>query len=403
MYQINEVESHLIGMGHGATLKKVRNKYHMYKRAANNLLSNIKPLEVIREQPLSSTVYDNLFKYAAPSDFDTLIGIYPDAERKISDDIARIGAESFDRRKSIDINKISIEGNNGDKVLKINYPIRQPKVLSNMNSYNGNGTWEAVGTALNIATDTVFKYSGSGSVRFDQAASGDGIKNSTLQAIDLTVEDEVADFFAEFYIKDSTELAKLTSVTLTWGNDLTTNYWTGVAQTAQADGSVFKVGWNVIKVPWSTATETGTVDPATIDSAQIIFTGTGAITDIRVDNILVSIGSPFTIKYYGKFLFQNSAGAWISQPTTDSDYVICDDDSLNIFLFECLRAIAQQVEGEDSGFDITFAEKELFGNPQSLDPTGRIGLYGKYRAEHPRQSKKMTSNYGFVPKFRRIR
>lgn len=403
MYLISEVENNLIGMGHGATLRKVRNKYQMYERAANNLNSNIKILEVMREQPLSSTVYDNLFKYAAPSDFDTLIGLYPQAERKISDDIARVGAEAFDRRKSIDLNKISIEGSEGSKILKINYPIRQPKLLHNMNSYDGNGTWAAVNTALNIVTDTVIKYSGSGSVRFDQAANGDGIKNTTMNAVDLSEEDEIADLFLEFYIKNSTELAKLTSVTLRWGNDLTANYWTGVAQTLQADGTAFKVGWNTIKVPWSTATETGTVAPATIDSVQVTFTTTAAITDICVDNILVSIGSPFSIKYYGKYLFKNSSGTWIVRPTSDADYVVCDSDSINIFLFECMRAAAQQMEGEDSAFDITFAEKELFGNPGSVDPAARIGLYGKYRAEHPRQTKKMTSNYGFMPKFRRIR
>ena len=399
MYTIGEVQSNLIGLSHSGTLNKVRNINQLYERAANNMLSRIKILETIRTEPLADAIHNKLYSYAVPNDFNSLIGIFPSSERQISDDISRVYAEYFDRRKSIDDKKVSIEGAGNQKIFRINWKMQEPKIVSNMDSYDGNGTWTAVGSASGIATDTTYKYSGGGSVKVDVAVTGDGIKNTTLTALDLTTEDEVADFIVPIYIKDSASLANLTSVNLRFGNDLTANYWQGVTQTAQFDNTPFKVGWNLVKVPWNTATETGTVDTATIDSVQITFTVTGAISDIRVDNILCSIGNIFDVKYYSKYLFKTAAGVLIAQPTVDTDYVICDADSINIFLYECLDEIAHQVEGEDSSFDLLQVSKKLWGDPRAIDPLGRIGLYARYRAEHPVQNKKAITSYGLSPRY----
>lgn len=400
--QIAEVENNLIGLSHGGTLNKVRNKYHLFRRAANNMLSNIKILETMRVVPLSQTVHSDIYEYALPSDYSSLIGIYPQAGRTSQDQPTRSGAEAFDRRKALTNKDYSIEGSEGAKKIRINWKTRTPKIISTMDSVTGNGTWIAVGGTTNILTDTIYKYSGGGSVRFDTAATGNGIQNTTLATIDLTDEDEIADVYTAFYVKDATELAKLTSITLAWGNDMTTNYWTAVAVTAQADGSAFRVGWNIIKAPWSTATETGTVAPAIIDSFRITVASTAGINDIRFDNILVSIGYPFDIKYHSKYLFQTASGVWIPQPTTDTDIVVCDEDSINIFLYECLDEMAHQVEGEDSVIDAEQARKKLWGNNNAQDYAGRIGLYAKYRAEYPSQTKKLTSSYGLKPRFNRM-
>lgn len=400
MFTIGEVQNNLIGLSHSGTLNKVRNVYNLYERAANNMLSKIKLLESIRTAPLTDAVHDKIYSYAVPSDFNTLIGIYPSGERDLGDDVQRVFAEQFDRRKAVDDKQISIEGNNGTKIFRINWKENEPTTISTMDSYDGNGTWAVVATASGLATDTQYKYSGSGSVKVDIAATGDGIDNTTLDTVDLTDEDEVGDFIVPIYLKNATDAANLTSVTFIWGNDVSTAYWTGVAQTAQFDGSAFQTGWNIIKIPWNTATETGTVDPATIDSAKITFTVGGAITDIRVDNILCSVGTVFDVKYYSKYLFQTAAGAWINKPSLDTDLVICDVDSINIFLYECLDEIAHQVEGEDSGFDILQVSKKLYGDPRAIDPIGRIGLYARYRAEHPAQNKKAVTHYGMKPQYR---
>ena len=382
---ITQRKENLSARLHGGTLNRVRNIEALFERSANTLLSKIDPIDTIRTIPLTSTVHDDVYNYTLPSDYKKIIDLYPQDNRQSYDTGKRRMAEKFDLIKGIRNKVISIEGSEGSKVIRVNWRSRQGKVLNAMNSLTANGTWSVVGSATGLALDTITKYSGNGSIRFDLVATGDGIQNTGMTAVDLTDEDEVADVFYEVYIKSAADLAKLTSVTLIWGNDVTTAYWTSVAQTAQADGTAFKVGWNILKTPWSTATETGTVAPATTDSAKLTVAATGAITDIRVDNIIFSIGRNFDIKYYSKFLIKNTSGTWITRTTSDDDTVVLDNDAINILLLEDLIEAAQQVEGQDSTFDINYARMEL------------ETLYRRYKAEYPSQAKKAVALYGSAP------
>lgn len=383
-YTIQACEDNLVGMLHGGSLNKVRNKYVAYERAANTMLQKVKTVESIRIASLTQAVHDDVYNYALPSDFLGLIDLYPLDSYSSLDRGQRRLAQGFNLRKAITDKTISIEGSEGTKNIRINWRKNTPKTVHTMNSLTDNGTWSVVASATGLVLDTFYKISGIGSIRFDLVASGDGIQNTTMTALDLTNEDEIADFFVWVYFGS---VSALTSVSARWGNDLTTNYWTSVAQTTQADGTAFRAGWNLVRFPWASATETGTVAPATVDSFRITVAATAAINDIRVDNIMVSIGRNFDIKYYSKFLFKNSSGTYIAQPTSQSDTVLVDSDAFPIFLHESLKAMAQQIEGSDSTFDINFAEKEL------------TVLYQAYRGEHPDQSKKATNSYGQLPRF----
>lgn len=394
---ITEVKENLSAMLHGGTLNRVRNFESLLERVSNTLLMKIDPIDTQRDVPLSSTVHDDFFNYSLPSDFKSIIDLIPQDNRQTLDSAGRRTPERFDLRKKLANKELTIEGSEGSKIIRINWRSRQGKVLNTMDSLTGNGTWAASGTSTNVVLDKITKRMGAGSIRFDQAATGDGIQNTDMSSVDMTDEDEIADVFYSFFIKDATELAKLTSANILWGNDVTTQFWTGVALTAQADGTAFKVGWNEVKIPWSTATETGTVDPTKIDSARPFFNSSAAISDIRVDHIVFSIGRNFDIKYYSKFLIKNTSGTFITKTTSDDDVVVLDNDAIQILLLELLIGAAQQVEGVDSGFDIGWAKTELNGDPRSPDRSGRMGLYGKYRAEHPTQSKKAVGFYGSKP------
>lgn len=391
MLTITQAKENLTGMLHSGSLNKVRNIEAIFERAANTMLLKLDPVDTIRVQPLSNTVHDDVFNYSLPSDYKKIIDLIPQDNRNNSDNTLRNTAGYFDVQKLIKQKRVSIEGSEGSKVIRINWRSRSGKILSTLNNLTDNGSWSAVGTASNLAQDTIFKKSGNGSIKFDVAASGDGIQNTTLTKVDLTLEDEVADVFAWFYVKNSTDLANINSVSVIWGNDLTTAFWTGVAQTVQADGSAFQVGFNLIKVPWNTATETGAVDPEEVDSAKITFDVDSAITQLRADNILFSIGRNFDFKYYTKYIFQNSAGTLLSRPSSDDDNVLLDNDCIQIWLLETLIACAQQAEGVDSGFDINWAEGQLYG------VGNKPGLYDKYRHEFPSESKKSIGYYGSSP------
>ena len=378
-----QVKEHLSAMAHGGTLNKVRNIEAMFERAASIFLSQAKPLETMRLGTLDSTVHDDFFNYALPNDYNSIIDLFPQDERHHWDKSFRRQAENFDLKKLIKDQVISIEGDNGVKFIRINWRSRKGKVLHSMNSVDSNGTWVAVGDATGIQANSIFKITGSASIEFDLVTTGDGIQNTTMGSIDMTDEDEVADVFVWVYMP-----TVLTSVTANWGNDLITNFWTSVAQTVQSDGTAFKIGWNLLKFPWSTATETGTVDPTAIDSFSITMAGTAPINNIRVDNIVFSIGRNFDIKYHSKFLFRDAlTSAYQSRPLSDDDIVLIDNDSLPLFLFELLQEMAQQMEGVDSTFDINFAMRRL----ETLYPT--------FRSEYPDQRKKAVATYGNVPRW----
>lgn len=383
---------------HGGTLQKIRNIEALFERAANTFLSKIKPISTERTVALAQAVHDNEFNYAIPSDYDDVIDLIPQDNRNTNDSAKRVNAAPFDLKKGFANKQLSIEGSEGTKFMRIAWKNRSPKTLNAMNSLTANGTWQAVGSTTGLKTNTIYKISGSGSCEFDLVVTGDGLKNTTMTAVDLTDEDEVADFYVWAFFGAVTNL---TSVGFKFGNDLTTKYWTCVAQTSQADGTAFRIGWNLIKFSWSAATETGTVLPASIDSAQLTVNATGAINNIRFDNIQVSIGRYFDLKYYSKFLMKNSAGTWLQRTSSDDDLIVLDSDEINGYLYECMMECAQQIEGADSEFDIDYATKKLYGDKNSAIPAERVGFYQVYRAKYPTQAKKMVGSYYSPPRFGR--
>lgn len=387
MYTINQLEDHLVGMGHGSSLAKVRNKFALYERAANNMRSKVDVVTTIRTAPLTQAVHDNQFIYAVPSDYGKIIDLYPTGSRTPHDFAKRTSGVTASLLKQIKDKQIAIEARDGARVLLIDWAGKTPKTLANMNATTG---WSVVTGASGLELDTQYAISGGKSLQFDLDTTGGGLQNTSLDSQDLSDWEGEADFFIWMYFGS---VANLTSVQARWGNDVSANYYESTAQTTQADGTSFQLGWNLIKFSWASATETGSVNAATIDSFRFILNTTGVIANIRVDNIVVSLGNIFEMKYYSAYMFKNTAGTWLRRPTVDTDSVLVDELGFNIFAYECLMAMSQQTEGEDSGFDIQFAITALNGNPASSDPGLRYGLYSRYRNEYPSQGKRTVQSY----------
>lgn len=396
---IAQIKTHLEGMSGGASIDDVVGVYEIMERSANTMLAKIDPIETERKSALSGLVYDDVYNYHLPRDYKEMIDLMPQANRTNDDRVSRAYAERFDALKKLENKEITIESSEGTKFLRINWDkggANAPKTLHDMNSLTADGTWSAVGTASGLKAQELYKVNGNASIEFDISADGDGIQNTGISALDLTDEDEIADVFFWAYLPSAP-----TSLTAYWGNDLTTNYWTGVAQTEQADGTAFKVGWNLIKVPWTTATETGTVDPSAIDSFKITVQNTTAMSNIRIDQIRFIVGRNFDIKYYSQYAFKNTTGTWLSIPTVDTDTVVFDGTALQIFILECRIAVAQQIiTDKKQAVNATLWERmQLNGDPQSPDRIGRIGLYAHYRSEYPSMSKKAITSYTGKPRF----
>ena len=141
---IQDIKSNLSASLHGGSLNKVRNVEMLLERSANTLLSEIDPIDTVRIAPLSSTIYDDVYNYALPSDFKKIIDLYPQDDRTGLDKSGRRLAEKFDLTKSLTEKTISIEGSEGSKILRVNWHSRQGKTLHQMNSLTDNGTWSAV-------------------------------------------------------------------------------------------------------------------------------------------------------------------------------------------------------------------------------------------------------------------
>ncbi len=386
-YTINELENHLVGMGHGSSLNKIRNKYALYERAGNNMRSKVDIVTLIRTAPLAQVVHDDQSQYAVANDYSKIIDLYPARERTTSDFARRTSGVTASLLRQIRDKQIAIEGKNGARILTIDWQGKTPKTIATMNATTG---WSVVAGASGLELDTQYAVSGGKSLKFNLDTTGGGLQNTSLPVFDLSETEEENDFLMWVYFGDVTNI---TSLIARWGNDLTTNYYQSTAVTTQADGTAFQIGWNLVKFAWASATETGSVNTATMDSFRFILNTTGIITNVRVDNIVASVGSPFEMKFYSSYLFRNTAGTLLRQPSVDTDSILLEDIGFNIFAYECLLAMAQQMEGEDSAFDIQFALTALNGNPSSADPALRYGLYSRYRTEYPSQAKRTVQKY----------
>lgn len=344
------------------------------------MLMQIDPAETRRITNLTNAIHDDYYNYSLPSDVkgNKIIDIRPQVNRNTSDQFRQRFSEEFDLRKAVEDDIFQVKHDDGSKSIRISKDISPgPTTINSCNNLTDNGTWAADGTyASNLTQDTLYYVSGSASLNFDLASGGSAgyIENSTMTAVDLSDHDEVGSFFVHAYLPDA---SIITNVILRWGNDLTANYWVRTV-TEQHDGTAFRNGWNILRFDWNGATETGTVAPATIDSLRVTITYDGtAETDIRIDNITCSIGEIFEIEHYSKYLFRNSSGTWLELPSDDTDIINLDTDSNNIFIYECLSEVAQQIQGEDMGADFQYAQFKLYGDSKNL------GLYQLYKTQWP--------------------
>lgn len=75
------------------------------------------------------------------------------------------------------------------------------------------------------------------------------------------------------------------------------------------------------------------------------------------------------------------------EPNSDDNFVGLEAETYNILLYETLRNLAQQTQGEDSGFDINFFEAQLFG------AGNKGGLYRQYKSRYRSNAKKRVAKY----------
>jgi hypothetical protein len=360
-YLISDAKDDLGAMLHGGSINDIENPYGLFNRAARQLLMDVDLAETKRVEQIG-TIFQDIYNYTAPVDLkgDKIIDVRPQVNRDVSDNFSSEYTENFDLNKSN--NTFSVEYDSGSKIIRLSKSLNTPIVLNGCDSLTGNGTWSATADCENLVQDKLYYTSGSASLRFDLsgAATTGYLENSTMTSVDLSDEEDIASLFLDLYLPDA---SILTSVALTWGSD-SSNYWS-VVSTTPYDRSAFQNGWNTIKFDWNGATETGSPVSSAVDYIKVLFTYSGtADTDLRIDNIRCVLGQIYEIVYYSKYLFKSSGGTWKESVSDDSDIVNLDTDSYNLFIDKCMELAAQQLQGEDSAYDVQYYRNVYKENAQ---------------------------------------
>ena|SRR3990167_2585168 len=351
----------------GASVDDIKgiSDYTLFKEAAVNLLTEISPAETERHSSIS--VFGTVYDYAPPTDIKAVKDIRPQSGRSANDNPTRRYGEDFDINKTD--NDFTLEWRDASRVLRYSKNIGNTAGIHTMESLTANGTWD--GTAANVAISTFNPYKGSGAIQAD-FDTGEYIENDDMTKIDLSDHKNKSIIFLSIYLPDATAL---TSISLRFGSS-TSAYFTQTASAPQF-GS-FRNGWNLIPFNWNGATETGTVDADNIDYIRVTLTLSASDTDIKIDNIFSALPKVVDLVYYSKYLFRSSAGTWLETPTADTDIVNLDVDAENLFVYECVRLAALQIQGNE---DIYRSYTNLlYGTSQET------GKYDRYKGRSPDES-----------------
>jgi hypothetical protein len=350
---ISQAKDELAAMLHGTTLNKIENLNGVFNRAARELLLDFDPVETRRVETITNALYNDVYNYSTPADLkgDHVIEIRLTAD--VQDEPIKQFTQS--QEKYFTVNKddysFNVQSNSGEKFIRISRDVGKTTIVDKVDGININGIWSVSGDASNLLVDDINYVSGIASLKFDSSgATGvSTIENTTLTSSDLSDYEEVGSFFLWVYLPASTSV---TSMTLNWGNDLTTNYWEDTV-TDPHFGS-FKAGWNLMRFDWDGATENGTVDSTAIDSVSLVYNtpvGT-AINNLRLDNILCKYGRYYEMPYYSKYLFQSSANTWKEETDNDNDIINLDTYNFNLYMYKVAEMAAAQIN--DNKDDVAY-------------------------------------------------
>lgn len=356
--------------------------------AVREVLGDVDLRSARRKASLTPNLFNGEYDYACPSDLKaySIIDIPQQAKREDGEFNLIPSREFAINKKRGDI---AIDDFNGQRILKINSKVMDKTiVVSELDALDsGGGTWVAQGQAENLEVDNENFIKGNGALKFDIGATPSfyaGIINEDLDDIDITdyINDNGA-FFVWFYINSPTGL---NSIIFDIGND-GSNYYE-IEITAQNDGSAFAAGWNLLRFDFRDATTGGTPDPTAIKYVSVymeIEATKVSENDYRFDYMVLKVGRNADIKYYSKYGWQTSAGAYIENSTVDTDVLVADTDEFNLIVKKGVELAAQELDISASGRDPLAKAQKLANDFEKAKKN--------YQLKNPSEASIMTSEY----------
>lgn len=358
-------------------------------RAVRYVVNDMDLRSLKRYATLAPNLFSSVYDYTAPTDLkgEKIIDLRRQVNRASFEKWKLVNNEEFDRKKGLIPYMLAIRDENFSKILKINGVAGAVSiVLNNLNSLTANGTWAASGDASNITLDSSDFIQGA-SFNFDTATGATTaiLSTSSMTPVDLSAYDEQGSVFMYVFVPDSFTLTSLTNFILRWGND-SSNYWSKTVTLAN-EGLAFKAGWNLLRFDWSTATETGTVAPATIDYLHFTITKSGgqaADTDWRIDEIVFRKGELYEVVYYSKYGWVTSALAYLEESTTTTDLLVADTDEIEGLAFKAAEFACQELVDLKGELPYFKGEYENWKK--------------EYEKDNPSEALKKTLSYGSLPR-----
>ena len=184
---VSNFKNDLERSGHGTSVSDLTNINSLIESSARAMLLDSDPPSTKRIVDISNALYDDVYRYAVPSDLkgNKIIDIRPQASRKLSDVAYQTYQKDFDLRKAVEDGTLSTEEDDGTRYLLIDKPLNAGILLNEMESATANGTWTSSGSGT-LSADTVYFVTGGASLKVSSIANGDALSNTTMTAIDLT-------------------------------------------------------------------------------------------------------------------------------------------------------------------------------------------------------------------------
>lgn len=368
----------------GASIDDVQgiSDFSLFGEAAGNVLSAIDPYETVRVMRFS--VFQKIYDYAPASDLKGKKVIDPrPQDGRNGEEFSQTFTKEFDRDKQL--GKISVEMLDGSKVLRL---ATSGSTSTDVDQTESTTEWAAGGGATGLEIDSVITLDDSDTLRVDLGAAGGYLEAGvagTMTQVDLTDYLSIGSFFRKIYIPTAAQAATITSVTLRIGSASTAYY----TISGQVHLGSWRAGVNLVRFDWADGVKTLSPTITAYDYERLTFVTTAAIADVRVGPLSVKLAVPFETPYYSNCLFTDVNGAtWLSTPTATTDVILLEQESLNIFFYECCQLIAEDLSLDDEA--LKFGAK--LGKDARGDMTGG-GLYGDYKRDKPTETLSPHARY----------
>lgn len=394
-----DVDSNL----HAGGVSQLQDFFATVDKGRRQMIGKVRPEELIRKAYLEQALYPNVDRYAVAEDVKykdvielTLLSGYRNVD-SMARPLELVYRRRFDQKRNGAANVMNIGYENGIKYARIFSPsglVGDPWVLgpgqqvvagtqfvliNDCDSLSANGTWNIGGNVVNLRLDELDHVIGKASLKFDinDSDTNGFIENFTLTPFDLS---DMLQRGAAFAWLDLPIPMEMLAVKLTMGSDtgnLLNDLYTSTVNQPH-DNNAFTTGWNLLKFMLNNLTMIGTPNPKALAYIRFDFTTTGRpIPNCHLDNIVARKGKVYEMVYNSSYCLMDAVSkAWKKIGTDDSDIIVAEEDTYEVFMLEVTLA----------------AQKELYGSALAAasdvsDVANMLGeAYAKFNLEHPSEA-----------------